>query len=50
MNKEEFKEIIVKQNSYFLREEEFIDREEINQVRDLIELPHIIIISGLRRI
>jgi len=50
MNKEEFKEIIVKQNNYFLSEEKFINREEINKVKDFIYIPHVVIISGLRRI
>lgn len=49
MNKEELKGIIIEQNDYFLKKSDSVLREKFEKIIELKELPHIIIISGLRR-
>jgi len=49
MDNEDLKEIIVEQNNYFHRKEKTILREKFEKIKELKKIPHIIIISGLRR-
>ena len=50
MNKNFLKEILVKQNSYFNRKKYSVVREKLDLVKRYKDLPHIVIISGLRRV
>lgn len=47
---EEFKKIIIEQNEDFHNKEKSILRDKFYHIKELSEIPHIIIISGLRRV
>lgn len=50
MNKNLLKEIIIRQNQDFEKEADFINRELFSHIKDFIKIPHIVVISWLRRV
>lgn len=50
MNKEILKELIIRQTDIFLKDDNFIERFIFDKIKKDLALPHIIIISWLRRV
>lgn len=50
MNKEILKEIILRQNQNFEKEASFIEGSIFTDIKDYINIPHILVISWLRRV
>jgi len=44
------KELVIEQNREFNKEEDFVRRTELDSIGKYLELPHILIISGIRRV
>ena len=43
------KELVVEQKKEFEKKEKFVERTILKEIKQYINLPHVIIISGLRR-
>ena len=49
MNIEQLKEVIISQREEFLKKEDYLKRDVLKKINEFKEIPHIIILKGIRR-